>query len=193
MFCHKFSDNFDECKSVCKEEIFGPCEVPDEGSGSSGTISASFSETASNWDDDTNPDGESKDSNDFSDDNFYDHVGTDGSASETGSHWDHSHHIDSDGSASETGSGCVEWASDNCYMDKSCWVSEPMARLDGGKIRHDLLCGRLAHTPRVDTPGQNKKMNVFYGLLHSIFQRSVKKHVLLRKTVNKEFGTLVSS
>ena len=165
MFCHKFSDNFDECKSVCKEEIFGPCEDPDEGSG---TISASFSQTESNWDhshhidsdgsaSEMTTDGESKDSNDFSDDNFYDHVGTDGSASETGSHWDHSHHIDSDGSASETGSGCVEWASDNCYMDKSCWVSEPMARLDGGKIRHDLLCGRLAHTPRVDTPGRDQK------------------------------------
>ena len=143
MFCHKFSDNFDECKSVCKEEIFGPCEVPDEGSGSSGTISASFSETASNWDDDTNPDDESNPSI-FSMDND---------------------HVDTDGSASETGSGCVEWASDGCYMDKSCWISEPMARLDGGKIRHDLLCGRLAHTPRVNTPGGNKKLERFRGFV----------------------------
>ena len=155
MFCHKFSDNFDECKSVCKEEIFGPCEVPDEGS-SSGTISASFSETGSHMADDTNPyewsyaDSGEDDSNDSSwpaDPTTTTPTATD----------EPTENSEGSGTASETGSGCVEWASDNCHLDKSCWVSEPMAHLDGGKIRHDLLCGRLAHTPRVDTPGRDEK------------------------------------
>ena len=166
MFCHKFSDNFNECKSVCKEEIFGPCEVLDEGS-SSGTISASFSETGSHWesdweyfwDDHTNPYEWSyadSDSNDPSDSNDSSWPADPTTTTPTPTD-EPTENSEGSGTASETGSGCVEWASDNCHLDKSCWVSEPMAHLDGGKIRHDLLCGRLAHTPRVDTPGRDEK------------------------------------
>ena len=152
MFCHKFSDNFDECKSVCKEEIFGPCEVPDEVS-SSGTISGSFSETGSYMNEDTNTMGWFNTEND-SNDSSWPAEPTTTTPTATDEPTENS---EGSGSASETGSGCVEWASDNCHLDKSCWVSEPMAHLDGGKIRHDLLCGRLANTPRVGTPGRDQK------------------------------------
>ena len=130
MFCHNFSDNFDECKSVCTEDIFG-CSDEDSSSGMA----------SSSW----NTGNDDADESGSSDENSNDPAA------------DLPTEI-SEGSGSETGSGCQEWDSDHCYMDKSCWIHEPMAHVDGGKIRHDLICGRLEHTPRVETPGRNQKI-----------------------------------
>ena len=181
-----YGDNFDRCWDCpdkpedcdwaignCLQECFGY-----EGSGCYGSECENSVDSGSDpaWDnstedphagsdpssdDGTNPhewsyaDMGSNDSYDSSDD---DQVGPADPTTTTNPALDEpSENSEGSGSASESGSGCVEWASDNCYMDKSCWISEPMAHLDGGKIRHDLLCGRLENTPRVDTPGRDKK------------------------------------
>lgn len=142
MYCHKFSDNYNECKSVCKEDIFGSCGIPNENS-NTGSSQLSGSGT-SDW---SYADIDEDESNQSSDDIA------------VTSPVDFSQPIENSegsGSISESGSGCVEWGSTDCFLDKTCWVSEPMAHLDGGKIRHDLLCGRLAYTPRVETPGRDR-------------------------------------